>query len=300
MPDIIRFLGRRWKFIILLTFAATLVALIGCLLSPKQYLGVVTALPVNAAVNDKARIFNQNIEALYSEIGTADELDKVEATSKLDTLYLAVANDFRLSSHYGIDISDSLALDKAAQALKKNTAINRSGFGELKINVWDRDKRMAADLANALLQKINAIHQHLQTENNRMVLQQLEDEYAQKLQQFDSSEKVVLELKSVPHEYELSKQNHPDSINHSTKKFAHTSLEQASLQEQLKEYARLINEYELAVKTTPKVLLAIEHARPSPWPDKPKTGQTLLLTFFASLLFSFLLAFFVESRQYKA
>ena len=149
MPDIISVVGRRWKLIGLLTLVATVAALVAGLLSPRQYAGVATALPANPLISDKARIFNQNIEALYPEIGTADELDRIEGTAKLDTLFLAVATDHKLVGHYNIGTTAGDALDKAALQLKNNSRINRTGFGELKIKVWDKDKQMAAALANA-------------------------------------------------------------------------------------------------------------------------------------------------------
>jgi len=77
MPDLVSVFSRRWKLMLLLPLIATVVALLACLLAPKQYLGMATALPSNSVVGDKARIFNQNIEALYAELGSPDELDKI-------------------------------------------------------------------------------------------------------------------------------------------------------------------------------------------------------------------------------
>ena len=42
----------------------------------------------------------------------------------------------------------------------------RSEYGELKIKVWDTDKNLAPQLANAILDKLNSIHQSLQAANN--------------------------------------------------------------------------------------------------------------------------------------
>lgn len=270
MPDLFSIIGKHWKTMLLLTFAATILALVVCLLSPKQYLGVVTALPANSTLADKARIFNQNIEALYTEFGTPDELDRFEGTSKLDTIYLTAAKDFNLISHYNINSATGDALEKAALALRKNTDVKRTGYGELKIKVWDKDNNMAANLANALMQKINDIHRQLQTENNRTVLQKLKEEYGQEQATSNAGHAIIT-----------------DSVNNKT--VTPTSV--------LQQYQQLMAEYELALKTTPNALLVVEKARPSPWADKPATTTVLLLTFLASLLFSFLLMLFVESRR---
>ena len=73
-----------------------------------------------------------------------------------------------------------------------------------------------------------------------------------------------------------------------------------ALKEQLVQYEKLINQYELALNTQMPVLLVVEKARPAIWPDKPKMIQTVLLAFFAGLVFSILLAMFLESRKSAA
>jgi len=276
MSDFFSVIARRWRPVLLISFLATAVALVACLLSPKKYLGQVTAIPANAEAADRARIFNQNIEGLYRELGEPDELDQIEGTAKLDTIYLAVAKQFYLPSYEPAKASDVLALHSAAKTLQKNTRINPTGYGELKIRVWDEDPQMAATLANALLQQLNTIHQHLRTENNRVVLQRLKEEYAKKRGSIGD------------------RSNGEDSATSSTSSrfdYGKTSTEQLAL------YSRLIDEYELALKTNPSALLVVEPARPSPWHDQPKTVQVVLFTFLASFFFSLLLVFFAEGRR---
>ncbi len=299
MPDIVSVFAKRWKLIVALTFTATVLAFVACLLTPKKYVGLVTALPANSMLGDKARIFNQNIEALYTALGTPDELDRVEGTAKLDTIFLALAKNHNLVSHYSIDAADTAALYRAANRLKKNTAINRTGYGELQIRVWDRNNQMAAALANAALQTLNSIHQQLLAENNRMILQQLKEEYA-KEQQVHQGTINSRSLSGNRMDKQRSTGLANDSLRQASSHPGTPIANEAASINQLEQYARLINEYELALKTTPKILLAVENARPLPYADKPKTIQTVMLSFLAALLFSLLLALFAESRNQKA
>lgn len=290
MPDIFLVVARRWSLMLLLTLAGTAAAYIASLLSPKLYLGETTALPVNSVLNDKSRLLNPNIEGLYSEIGTADELDKLEGTAKLDTVFLAVAAAHHLAAHYNLDTTAGDVLEKAALLLQRSSNVTKTGYGELKIKVWDRDNGVAATLANALLQTINAIHERLQTENNRTVVQKLKEAYAEKRQALNEYEKRLLSFQSGNgHLQDTVPKNTPVEWQ-----------DAAALNEELRQCTKLINEYELAVRMAPKALLAVEQARPSPWYDRPKTGRNVTLAFLASLLFSFLLAVFVESRNAKA
>jgi len=134
-------------------------------------------------------------------------------------------------------------------------------------------------LANDLLQRLNDIHQRLQTENNRTVLERLKEAYAQMQQPGLAPNRDTL-LSALQ--------------NGST-----TITEKLSTANRLQQYRQLIDEYELALKTSPKVLLVVENARPQPWADKPDIAQAVIFTLLASLLFAFLLAVFVESRNQK-
>jgi tetratricopeptide (TPR) repeat protein len=277
MPDLLIILSRWWKFILGLTAGAVILAFIITLLLPKQYLSTATALPANSLVADKARILNANIEALYPEIGLPDELDKLEGTAALDTLFIAVANEFKLDEHYHIHASDE-SIDKAVLKLRKNSNISRTGYGELRVKVWDVDRNIAAAMANSFMNKLQALHQHLQNENNLVVLQRLKEAYASKEKLFN---------------------NYSDSVVKTGAAQELMAAQKATILEQLKEYQLAMDQYELAIKSNPPVLLSVEKARPAVWSDRPKIFQILVLTAIAAFLFSFLLAVSFESRNKK-
>jgi LPS O-antigen subunit length determinant protein (WzzB/FepE family) len=276
MPDLITVFAKRWKFIIVLTLAATLVALIAALLSPKKYLSTATALPANSLMADKARIFNNNIEALYSNFGASDELDRIEGTAALDTLYIATADSFKLAAHYEITPSGESDY-KAAIRLKKNSDIIRSAYGELKIKVWDKDRNLAAALANTLLQKLQLLHQHLQNESNAVALARIKEDYALRQQQYKQLSDTAARLSGAEADIAAARK--------------------AALLEQMQQYEKLQDQYNLALTTNPQVLMTVERARPSLWPDKPRILTIVLLTFFIALVSAFLFSLFTESRN---
>jgi hypothetical protein len=279
MPDILSIISRWWKMILGLTLLASLAALAACWLSPKQYASTATALPGNSSLSDKARIFNKNIQYLYSRLGSPDELDRIEGTAALDTIYIATANDFNLVNHYSIKSSKD-ALYEAAEELKSKSRISRSAYGELKIKAWDRDRNMAAALANGIFQRLQQLHQELHQQDNASVLQKLKEDLVARQQQFRLAS---------------------DSLRHIEAAYAELlTVRRNALLQQVQEQEKLIAEYELALSTNPPVLVSVESARPSLRPEKPDTAQTVLLTAFASALFFFLLALVLESRKRRS
>lgn len=279
MPDLLLVFSKRWKLILTVTILATVVAAIVALLSPKKYLAIATALPANSMTADKARVFNQNIEALYSEFGTPDELDRMEGTGTLDTIFIVAANELNLANYYSVDAGGE-AFYKAAMELKKNARISRSSYGELKVKVWDKDRNQAATMANLLMNTIQQLHQQLIAQINNSAIEALKKELEVKQQLYS---------------------NLSNPFNDTAVSPAHLRpIKLTSLTEQILYYEKLIGQYQMAARTNPPLLLIVENARPPLWPDKPKPLQTVAFVFFGALLFSFLMALFLESRKHLA
>lgn len=276
MPDLLHVFFRRWKLILLLTLLAGIIAFVVSLLSPKEYLSTATALPVNVMVNERSRIFSNNIQVLYSDFGTPDELDKIEGTAALDTIFIAAAQELKLAEHYKIHAGNE-SIYNAALTLRKNSKISRSAYGELKIKAWDRDNEMAARMANSLLQKIQQLHQRLQNENSKLILERLKQDYQARQEEYKSLSDSAASFTGA--EAEL------------------WSAKKTAMLQQVQQYENLIDQYQISINSNPQVLLTVETAKPSPWPDKPKLLPTLLLAVFASFVFAFLLALFIESRN---
>lgn len=270
MPDLISIIEKWWKLIVGLTIVNLILAFVLLLFMPKQYLSIATALPASSLSADKGKIFNNNVQELYSSLGNPDDLDKIIGTANLDTLYIALVKEFNLSK--GLKNQLDAALD-----LKKNTKVLKSEYGELKIKVWNKDAKLAAALANGLLQKLQLLHQSLQNQSNALTLQKLQETYA-----------------AMQNNY-IASADSSGSMN--SRKATVLSVKNKSLQEQLNQYEKLIAEYQLVLNTNSPAVLVVEHARVSLKPGKPKIWQTLLLTAFVSVVFGLLLAFFLQGRS---
>lgn len=232
-------------------------------LKPKKYLSVATAVPASSFASDKAKIFNKNIEALYAALGTPDDLDMIVGTANLDTVYTAVASQFNLFDHYKMKEKGDAAIAKAASLLKANSAVMKSEYGELKVKVWDTDKNLAPQLANAIMDVLRSIHQDLQSAGNNATLEGL----------LKAKQKIQDRVDTIP------------------------PSQQPELLERISEYEKLIGEYQLMVDSKPPVLIVVEQAKASNWPDKPQRMKIIIATAILSFLFSLLVALALEGRK---
>lgn len=267
MPDLFTLLRNWWKPILLLLLLSLTAVGVVVFTKRPEYRSVATAVPASTYSSDKASLFNNNIEQLYTALGTPDDLDLVVGTGKLDTVYLAVTSQYNLQDHYKMEEKGEAAIYKAALLLKKNCKVTKSEYGELKVSVWDTDKNLAPQLANAVMAQLQTMHQYLQHAGNEIRLQSL----------LAMKEKLTRERDTV-------------AVNEVKE----------TITSRLADYDKLIGEYQLIQSNKSPALLVVEYARASDWPDRPKRTQWMLGTAVLALLFSLLLAAFLESRKKRS
>jgi uncharacterized protein involved in exopolysaccharide biosynthesis len=277
MPDIFYLVQKWWKQVLGVVLLSVLVVGIITFLKPRKYLSVTTAVPASSFAADKSKIFNSNIEALYSSLGTADDLDMIIGTAQLDTVFLAVTDQFNLFDHYKVAEEGSAARIKAAFLLKGDTKIMKSEYGELKVKVWDTDKNLAPQLADAIMQKLQNIHSDLMSIGNQSTLNGLQAGKIKIRRQIDSLSEAKNSLTKAGAE-EISAKNE-------------------NLSNQLQQYEKLIGEYQLIIDSRPPALIIVEKAKASAWPDKPKRMQIMVATAVLGFLFALLTALVLERRK---
>ena len=195
--------AHQYKIILTVVAIAMVAAVAYTWFKAPEYLSVTTALPSSVYSNDKSRLFNENIQLLYSDLGSADELDVIAGSGQLDTVYLAVTDQFNLFDHYRLKSPKARAL--SAEILKGKTSVIKSGNGELKISVWDTDPDLAPQLANAIMDQLQLIHTEARNAGNQHMIRHLK-------QKLDSSsivtepgknqEEKITQLKKLLAEYE--------------------------------------------------------------------------------------------------
>jgi uncharacterized protein involved in exopolysaccharide biosynthesis len=278
MPDLFDLMWRWRKQILLLVFTTCIVTTVVVFLVPKRFVSVATALPASSYATDKTSVFSQNLQTLYATIGLPDDLDKIVGTAHLDTAYRYVIAQLDLTDHFGLNKSDVNAIAKAGLILKKHTRVIKSDYGELKVKVWDVDRDLAPRLANAIMEKLQRIHQDVQTMNNSTMLAKINEEYLKKKIDYEKLTDSLSDAGNTPA---------ADLLN--AQKF--------SLLQQVQEYEKLLNQYKLMVEARPQALIIVERATPAVSPDQPKPLQAIIAATVLSLIFGLLTALILDKRK---
>ena len=276
MPDLFDLITKWWKQIVGLVVLSLVTVGIFVFLQPDQYLATTTAVPASSFSADRSKVFSENIEALYSNLGIPEDLDMIAGTAQLDTVYLAVTDQFNLFDHYKIQGTSERERAVAMVMLKKNTRVVKSEYGELKVKVWDTDQNLAPQLANAIMDKLQAIHRDLQSAGNEATLKGLQSGQKKLQTQIDSMD-VAAKTNGTS----------PGIISDKIK----------TLNDQLQQYEKLTGQYQLMVDSKPPVLVVVEKAKKPVWPDRPKRLPIMVATGLLSFLFALLVAVVLQRRK---
>lgn len=269
LADIIPVLLKNKRRIIFFVIVSLLLTTITLFVVPKYYKSTAIVVAANPALADKARLFNPNIEGLYSNYGSSDDLDRIYGIANLDTTFKTIVREFNLIKYYKLK-SDSIALNekKALIYLRDDLILQKTELNQLKIMVLTKDKFLSAQIVNRV---VTFVHEMLQDVWRRSYQSSL-DHLNQSIIDFEKEYHTI-----------------SDSSTNKNKSASNVSLlktKQNILLEQIQEYQKSANEFSLAIQNNAPALIEIEKGYPSAKADKPQKLDVLIAAFFISLIFA--------------
>jgi uncharacterized protein involved in exopolysaccharide biosynthesis len=250
---------------VVLSIAITLIVL---LIIPKYFQSTAIVVAANPALADKARFFNNNIQGLYSNFGSGDDLDRIYGLANLDTTYKLLVDEFNLISYYKLkDDSIKLRRRKAVLLLKDDIHLSKTDLSQLKISVWHKDNRTAAAIANRIVKFVQEMEEGFWKNNYQSTLENLQA----------SLTKMENDVKVISDSIKIQTANSAKAILLNNKREV--------LLQQLQQYQKTADEYRLASNNKTPVLYILEDAVPAAKAEKPKKLEILFLTAIASLCF---------------
>lgn len=278
MPHTIQVLQKHTRFILLFTLFAMLVAFVTVLLVPKYFRSGARIIAANPQLTDKSRLFNENIQGLYSYFGSGDDLDRIIGVADMDTTYYQLVDQFNLIDYYRLD-NDSMPLlrRKAILKLKKDISFQRTEQGQMRVLCWTKDKKLSADIVNAMI---------------AIVQQKLESIWLSNYQQASAQ----LNASIIHHEQQYA------SLNDSISKASPTQQillqkHMETLLEELSRYRKTAASFKLMGETVPPALYILEPAVPSAKAERPDELNTVLISGLAGFLFSILFLLLKDRRS---
>lgn len=147
----------KWKKPIIITCFAVAVLTAGIsLLLPNYYEASTTFYAASPSLQSPSVIFGESTRELQF-YGEGEDMDRLVQAAQSNELFNFMKNKFNLYEHYDIDSTDVKAPFKLRTRFFKHFNIQKNERDAILLSVEDKDKEVAASMANVARDKINDI-----------------------------------------------------------------------------------------------------------------------------------------------
>lgn len=278
MAHTVQVLQKHTRFIVLFTLFTMLVAFATVLLVPQYFRSSARIIAANPQLADKSRLFNDNIQGLYSYFGSGDDLDRIIGVADMDTTYQQLVDQFDLIHYYQLN-NDSLPLlrRKAVLKLQKDISFQRTEQGQMRVVCWTKDRQLSADIINAMITIVQQKLESIWLNNYQEAVSKLNASILQNEQQYAALNDSI--SKAGPAQQTLL-QKHMET-----------------LLEELSQYRKTAASFKLMGETAPRALYILEPAVPSAKTERPDKLNAILISGLAGFLFSILFLLLKDRRS---
>ncbi len=153
--DFIQFVWLNRKFIIGFTALATVIAIVVSFLLTPLYLS--TAIVFPAASSTVSFSEQRNAKSASMDFGEEEQAEQLVQILQSSKIRDRIVKKFNLMEHYEIDPSDKNKYYKLVKTYEGYFSFTRTRFGSIKIDVLDKDPKLAATMANSIVELIDSV-----------------------------------------------------------------------------------------------------------------------------------------------
>ncbi len=153
--NLLLFLWRNRKTVILITSTTALVAVIISLLMTPLFRS--TAIVFPAATSTVSFSEQRNAKASSMDFGEEEQAEQLIQILQSARIRNRIVQKFDLMEHYEIASDDANKNYKLGKEYNNHITFTRTRYGSIEISVLDRDKQLAANIANKIVQLIDTV-----------------------------------------------------------------------------------------------------------------------------------------------
>lgn len=153
--NLLLFIWRKRKIVLILTGIAAVASVVISLFLTPVFKS--TAIVFPAATSTVSFSEQRNAKASSMDFGEeeqAEQLVQILASSRIRN---KIVNQFNLMNHYEIDNDDPNKYHKLGKAYNNHITFTRTRYGSIQIDVLDRDRELAAVIANKIVELIDTV-----------------------------------------------------------------------------------------------------------------------------------------------
>lgn len=153
--NLLLFVWKKRKIIGIVTGAAAVISLVVSFLLTPLYLS--TAIVYPTATSTVSFSEQRNAKASSMDFGEEEQSEQMVQILQSSRIRDKIVSQFDLFNHYDIDKDDPNKFYKLSKAYEQHIMFTRTRYGSIQIDVLDKDKELAAVIANKIVDLIDTV-----------------------------------------------------------------------------------------------------------------------------------------------
>jgi tyrosine-protein kinase Etk/Wzc len=189
--NLLIYIWKKRKILVMISGIAGVVGLIVSLLMTPIFRS--TAIVFPAATSTVSFSEQRNAKAAAMDFGEEEQAEQLVQILSSSRIRDKIVQEFDLMKHYDIDESDANKYYKLVKTYNENFLFVRTRYGSIQIDVLDRDAKLAADMANKIVDLIDTVKNNMVAERtwpayeiNKRKKEQLEKEREELVHRLDT------------------------------------------------------------------------------------------------------------------
>jgi uncharacterized protein involved in exopolysaccharide biosynthesis len=189
--NLLIYIWKKRKILVMVSGIAGVVGLIVSLLMTPIFRS--TAIVFPAATSTVSFSEQRNAKAAAMDFGEEEQAEQLVQILSSSRIRDKIIQEFDLMKHYYIDENDANKYYKLVKTYNENFLYVRTRYGSIQIDVLDRDAKLAADMANKIVDLIDTVKNNMVAERtwpayeiNKRKKEQLEKEREELVHRLDT------------------------------------------------------------------------------------------------------------------
>jgi LPS O-antigen subunit length determinant protein (WzzB/FepE family) len=153
--NIIQFIWTKRKIITIVTFIAAVASLVISFFITPLYLSTAVVFP--AATSTVSFSEQRNAKASSMDFGEEEQAEQLVQILQSSKIRDKIVQRFDLMKHYDIKETDQYKYHRLGEAYASHIKFTRTRFGSIQIDVLDKDPKLAATIANKIVDLIDTV-----------------------------------------------------------------------------------------------------------------------------------------------
>jgi len=192
--NLLAFIYKWRKQLVYVGIAAAITSSIASFMITPKYKSTVIMFPTQTSSISKALLSENNGKDDILKFGEEEEAEQMLQILNSDDIKARISAQFNLMQHYDIDTTDIYKYTKLFDEYKDNISYERTEFMSVKVDVLDKDPKIASAICNEISNLMDSVKNKMQKQRANAGLHIVERSYLalkQEIQGINDSLKVL-------------------------------------------------------------------------------------------------------------